>query len=157
MGWDDRIRVVLKQKREPAGVTKLGTSSSRGSTSYEDLVAWQRAMELVDAVYQATSRWPSDERFGLTSQIRRAAVSIAANIAEGQGRNGRREFLHHLGIANGSVCEVETMIRIATRQGYHIPDAETVVLATAREVSRLVNGLIRALQNSDQSRLETRN
>jgi four helix bundle protein len=157
MGSDDRVRVDLERKEGAAGVTDLGASNSRRSTSYEDLVAWQRAMELVDAVYQATSRWPSDERFGLTSQIRRAVVSIAANIAEGQGRNGRREFSHHLGIANGSVCEVETMIRIATRQGYQSPDVETAMLATAREVSRLVNGLIRALQQSDQSRLETRN
>jgi four helix bundle protein len=132
-------------------------NGSRRSTSYEDLVAWQRAMELVDAVYNVTSTWPNDERFGLTSQIRRAAVSIAANIAEGQGRNGRREFMHHLGIANGSICEVETMIRIATRQGYQEPDIEANVLAIAREVSRLVNGLLRSLNVSDQSRLETRN
>jgi four helix bundle protein len=114
-------------------------------------------MELVDAVYNVTSTWPNDERFGLTSQIRRAVVSIAANIAEGQGRNGRREFMQHLGIANGSICEVETMIRIATRQGYQEPDIEANVLAIAREVSRLVNGLLRSLNVSDQSRLETRN
>ena len=135
----------------------MAASGSRKSTSYEDLIAWQRAMELVDAVYHVTSTWPPEGRFGLTSPIRRAAVSIPANIAEGQGRNGRREFLHHLGIADGSTCEVETMIRIATRQGYQPPDAEMCVLTLSREVSRLVNGLIRSLQDSAHSRLETRN
>jgi four helix bundle protein len=114
-------------------------------------------MELVDGIYEATSTWPSEERFGLTSQIRRAAVSVAANIAEGQGRNGRREFVYQLGIANGSLCEVETMIRIATRQGYQCRDVEQNILALARETSRLINGLIRSLNTSDQSRLETRN
>src|SRR5688572_15052066 len=117
----------------------MAINGSRRSTSYEDLVAWQRAMELVDAVYATTSRWPSEERFGLTSQIRRAAVSVPANIAEGQGRNGRGEFTHHLGIAHGSLCEVETMIRIATRQRYQSLDSEGSVLAIAREVSRLIN------------------
>jgi four helix bundle protein len=114
-------------------------------------------MDLVDAIYEGTSCWPSDERFGLISQIRRAAVSVAANIAEGQGRNGRREFLHHLGIANGSICEVETMVRIATRQGYQHREVEINVLALSQEVSRLVNGLIRSLSATDLSRLETRN
>jgi len=114
-------------------------------------------MELVDAIYRVSSTWPGDERFGLTSQIRRAAVSIAANIAEGQGRNGRREFLHHLGIANGSLCEVETMIRIGTRQGYQHREDELTILTLSREVSRLINGLIRSLNASDLSRLETRN
>jgi len=114
-------------------------------------------MELVDAIYRVSSTWPGDERFGLTSQIRRAAVSIAANIAEGQGRNGRREFLHHLGIANGSLCEVETMIRIGTRPGYQHREDELTILTLSREVSRLINGLIRSLNASDLSRLETRN
>ncbi len=132
-------------------------NESRKSTSYEDLIAWQRSMDLVNAVYDATTDWPIDERFGLTSQVRRAAVSVAANIAEGQGRNGRREFLHHLGIANGSLCEVETMIRIATRRRFQTNESERSVLATSREVSRLINGLIRSLTGSGNSRLETRN
>jgi four helix bundle protein len=135
----------------------MAGNGHRRSTSYEDLFAWQRAMELVDAVYQASKSWPSDERFGLTSQIRRAAVSVPANIAEGQGRNGRREFLQHLGIANGSICEVETMTRLATRQGFQRVEEEARVLALAKEVSRLVNGLIRSLKKTESSRLETRN
>jgi four helix bundle protein len=107
-------------------------------------------MDLVDAVYAATRQWPPDERFGLTSQIRRAAVSVPANIAEGQGRNGRAEFVHHLGIANGSLSEVETMIRIATRQGFHEIRTQDHVLAIAREAGRLIHGLLRSLRTTER-------
>jgi four helix bundle protein len=133
------------------------TNEHRRSTSYEDLIAWQRAMELVDAIYKISSGWPGDERFGLTSQIRRAAVSVPANIAEGQGRNGRREFQQFLGIANGSICELETMTRVATRQGFQRVEDEARLLGLAKEVSRLVNGLIRSLQETGRTRLETKN
>jgi four helix bundle protein len=83
--------------------------------SFRDLIAWQRAIDLVEGIYVATQDWPSDERFGLTSQIRRAAVSVMANIAEGQGRTGSREFLHHLSIADGSLSEVEAHLLFAHR------------------------------------------
>ena len=83
--------------------------------SFRDLIAWQRAIDLAEDIYHATCDWPSDERFGLTSQIRRAAVSVMANIAEGQGRTGSREFLHHLSIADGSLSEVEAHLLFAHR------------------------------------------
>jgi four helix bundle protein len=83
--------------------------------SFRDLVAWQRAIDLAESIYHATYDWPADERFGLTSQIRRAAVSVMANIAEGQGRTGPREFLHHLSIADGSLSEVEAHLIFAHR------------------------------------------
>ena len=124
----------------------MAVDEAARSRSYEDLLAWQRAMDLVDAVYSATRSWPSDERFGLTSQIRRAAVSVPANIAEGQGRNGRAEFVHHLGIANGSLSEVETMVRIATRQRFHDSPTQDNVLGIARETGRLIHGLLRSLR-----------
>jgi four helix bundle protein len=76
--------------------------------SYQDLTAWQRAMDLVEAVYRATQSWPREELYGLTNQARRAAVSVPANIAEGKGRFGPAEFLHHLSMATGSLHETET-------------------------------------------------
>jgi four helix bundle protein len=86
--------------------------------SYRDLVAWQRAVELVTHVYRVTKTFPNDERFGLTSQLRRAAVSVPSNIAEGQGRFSRGEFKQFLGHARGSLLEMETQITIATNLGY---------------------------------------
>jgi len=81
--------------------------------SYRDLIAWQKAMKLVSQVYDDTENFPARERFGLTSQIRRAAVSIPCNIAEGQGRRMKREFHQFLGHARGSVMEVETQVLIS--------------------------------------------
>ena len=117
-----------------------------GSKSYRDLVAWQMAIELTDQIYACSRRWPKDETFGLTSQVRRAAVSVAANIAEGQGRNGDREFINHLGIAHGSLCEVETLLVIARRQGYVSADDESSILALTARVAGLVHGLMRSLR-----------
>jgi four helix bundle protein len=127
------------------------------STSYQDLIAWQRAMELVDLVYHITVKWPQNEQYGLSSQVRRAVVSIAANIAEGQGRNGRREFVHHLGIAFGSLCEVETLVMIGTRQGFHDHDRQQTLLSTSRDVGRLINGLINSMRSAEQAARETGN
>jgi len=86
--------------------------------SHHDLVAWQVALELVESIYRLTERFPASEQFGLTAQIRRAAVSVPSNLAEGAGRIGEREFLRFLGIARGSLSEVETQLHIATRLGY---------------------------------------
>ncbi len=86
--------------------------------SYRDLIAWQKAMDLVTAVYQASASFPKDEMYGLTSQLRRAAVSVPSNIAEGQGRHGAAEFRHFLRQASGSLMELETQIMIAERLRY---------------------------------------
>ena len=114
--------------------------------SYEHLVVWQKAMDLVDEVYGVTECWPRSELVGMTGQVRRAVVSIPGNVAEGQGRTGPREFLHHLSIAYGSLCEVETLLKIARRRGFI--DNETLgrTLDLATEVSRLLKGLIRSLR-----------
>src|SRR5215470_4196259 len=85
---------------------------------YSELIAWQKAMDLVQAIYKATERFPKEEIYGLTSQIRRASVSVPSNIAEGQGRKSTNEFLHHLSIAYGSLMEVETQVLIAERLNY---------------------------------------
>lgn len=86
--------------------------------NYKELLVWQRAMDLVELIYTITRSWPKEEQYGLTSQIRRAVVSVPSNIAEGQGRFSTREFLHHISIANGSLLEVETQVLVAQRLGY---------------------------------------
>lgn len=86
--------------------------------AHRDLKAWQQAMGLVTAIYTATSSFPVAEKFGLTSQLQRAAVSVPANIAEGFARNGTKELLHFLSIATGSLSELDTLIDLAARLGY---------------------------------------
>src|ERR1700761_8880390 len=89
---------------------------------FREFFAWQKAMELTKAVYEVTSVFPKAEMFGLTNQLRRASVSIASNLAEGQGRLTKREFLHFLGVARGSTLEVQTQLEIALMMG--LGDAE---------------------------------
>ena len=113
--------------------------------NYSELIAWQRAMDFVEAVYKATQVFPREELYGLTSQIRRAVVSIPSNIAEGQGRGPTREFTHHLAIAYGSLCETQTQLLIANRLRYLTPDNYVTLFAQSQEVGRLLNGLINSL------------
>ena len=103
-------------------------------------------MSFVEQVYRATKDFPSDERFGLTSQLRRAAVSVPSNIAEGQGRRSDKEFHRFLAIALGSLCEVETQLLIAQRLEYIDEDQTTAILDIASEVGRLVGGLQNSLR-----------
>ena len=114
--------------------------------NYRDLIAWQRAMDLVETVYHVTRAWPKEEMYGLTNQVRRAATSIPANIAEGQGRTGPKELLHHLSIANGSLCEVETFALISRRLGYIDEQACQQLITQTTEVARLIGGLMKSLQ-----------
>jgi len=109
--------------------------------SYKDLVAWQKAMNLVTAVYRATAGFPKEEQFGLTSQLRRAAVSIPSNIAEGQGRLSEKEFCYFLGQARGSLMEVETQLQIAQNLGYLESERTDALLKACAEVGRILNGL----------------
>jgi four helix bundle protein len=114
--------------------------------SFRDLVAWQRAIDLAEAIYHATCDWPSEERFGLTSQIRRAAVSVMANIAEGQGRTGSREFLHHLSIADGSLSEVEAHLLFAHRLRFIDKATLDRLLQHLETTRRPLRGLIQRLR-----------
>jgi len=117
--------------------------------SYRDLVAWQRAMDLVVKVYAVSRGFPREEVYGLTSQIRRAAVSVASNIAEGQGRGVGNEFTRYLRISQGSLQELETQLMIAERLGYLDAVTLTATLEKADEVGRLVRGLHRAVAKSN--------
>jgi len=113
---------------------------------YYDLVAWQKAMDLVEQVYKVTKAFPKEELYGLTSQLRRAAISVPSNIAEGHCRNGRREFVHHLSIALGSLGEVETQVIIAKRLAYLGTVPSTELLAMAEETGRIIVGLMHSLE-----------
>jgi four helix bundle protein len=113
--------------------------------SFRDLIAWKKAMDLVVEVYTVSGHWPSAEVYGLTSQVRRAAVSVPSNIAEGQGRATRGEFVHHLGIAYGSLMEVQTQLAIATRLGFMPPEAAQTAAQLSAEVAKLLNGLVNSL------------
>ena len=129
---------------------------SKGVRSYRELVVWQKAMDLVELVYNITRDWPKEEIYGLTSQIRRGVVSVPSNIAEGQGRTSTREFLHHLSMAYGSLCEVETQISVAQRLGYVQPAIAERILDNAAEVGRLLNGLSRALTDKQSASTDHR-
>lgn len=115
-------------------------------TGYRDLLVWQKAVDLGVECYQATAEFPKFERYALSSQLQRAAVSVPANIAEGQGRDGTREFLHFLSISHGSLMALETRVEIACRLGYVDPVRGKQLLACAAEVGRMLNGLIRSLR-----------
>ena len=113
---------------------------------YTDLIAWQRAMDLVEEVYRVSKSFPKEEVYGLSGQLRRSAVSIPSNIAEGPCRTGRREFVHHPSIALGSLGELETQLMIALRLGY-IADAEASnLMALAAATGRVVVGLMHSLE-----------
>jgi four helix bundle protein len=116
------------------------------SGSYRDLKAWQKAIELVSEIYSSTRSFPKNEQFGLAIQLRRAAVSIPSNIAEGKGRFSDKEFslfLHH---ARGSLFEVETQLVIARRLGYINEQDAGRLTSQAGELARMLNGLIQALK-----------
>jgi len=102
-------------------------------------------MELVTATYRASAKFPKDELFGLTSQLRRAAISIPSNIAEGQGRLSEKEFRYFLGQSRGSLMEVETQIQIAQNLGYLQSHEAEVLLESCAEVGRILNGLLASI------------
>ena len=115
--------------------------------NYQDLIVWKKAFQLALDIYQATSHFPNEEKYGLTAQLRRASVSVTSNIAEGEGRNSRAEFRHFLFMALGSLREAETQILIADSLQYLQPNETAKLIGMASEVGRLINGLCRSLRN----------
>ena len=113
--------------------------------TYRDLIVWQKSMDLVIEIYRLVKLFPQEEMYGLTSQIRRAAVSVPANLAEGHGRIHRKEYLHHISIARGSLMEVETHLQIALRLEYIQREQIRQVWTLLQEIGKLLNGLIRSL------------
>jgi len=115
--------------------------------SYKDLVVWQRAMEAVEMTYALAQRLPDDEKFGLISQMKRAAVSVPANIAEGHGSQLRKVYLKHLAIARGSLMELETYVDLVQRLGYVQPVDAEELQKYIDETGKMINGLGKALKD----------
>ncbi|MDR2864262.1 MAG: four helix bundle protein [Spirochaetaceae bacterium] len=113
--------------------------------SFKELIVWQESVNLVEMIYRHTQTFPEDEKFGLVSQTRRAAISIPANIAEGYGRSNRKEYLHFLGIANGSLTELETHLIIAERIMYVTKEDIENLEGKIVVVSKLLRGLRKSL------------
>ena|SRR5436305_1324654 len=120
------------------------------SNTYRDLIAWQKAMDLAQEIYAITSAFPVDERYGLISQMRRCAVSIASDIAEGQGRLTTRDWQHFLSQARGSTHELETQLLLSRRLKFGEVSRLDHGLQSTEEVGRIINGLL----NSTRSRAD---
>jgi four helix bundle protein len=123
---------------------------------YQQLIAWKKAIALVTNIYSVTAAFPRAEVYGLTSQLRRAAVSVPSNIAEGQGRATKGEFIQFLGHSRGSLFEVETQLEISRNLGYITSERQTYLSNELSEVGRILNGLITSLQQKPDRSLATR-
>ncbi len=114
---------------------------------YQDLIVWQKTMDFAEKVYKYTKRFPSEEKFGLTSQLNRSSVSIPSNIAEGAGRESKKEFSQFLSVAMGSCFEAETQVLLANRFGF-LSEVETkLLLEMSGEIQRMIAGLKKSLLN----------
>lgn len=113
--------------------------------NFEKLDVWQKAIDFADLIYTSTAGFPEDERFGLTSQLRRASVSVASNIAEGSSRTSSTDFSRFLEIATGSVYEVVTHSTIAARRGYLSKEQHQAIFNAASELTRMLSGLRKSL------------
>ena len=122
------------------------STPGKSINSFRDLIVWQRAMEWVVACYQLSKQFPDTERFGLTNQLRRSAVSVPSNIAEGHGRGSSKAFLNFLWIANGSLSELDTQIQLSIRLGFVSTQDAAVCLQLTDEVGRMLTGLRRSLE-----------
>jgi four helix bundle protein len=114
--------------------------------SFRELRVWQLGMEVTEQVYRLTAEFPKSETYGLSGQMRRSAVSIPSNIAEGQGRDSTKEFLHFLAIAFGSICELETQLILANRFSYLSDNDLQIVLSTLTATSKTTRGLQKSLK-----------
>lgn len=117
--------------------------------AYRKLTAWQKAMDRVDAIYMLSKDFPRDEKLGLTAQVRRAALSVPSNMAEGYGRAHRREYIYHLYRARGSLMETKTQRITAVRQHMYARGEAIPVWDLMQETGRLLHGLIDSLQPKD--------
>jgi four helix bundle protein len=119
-------------------------ATGKTTRSHRDLIVWQEAMKLVEMTYRESARFPKDEIFGLTSQLRRSAVSVPSNIAEGAGRNSTRELVQFVGVASGSLAELDTQLDLAVRLGFL--DAKAEAIQQIARVGQLLVALRRSLQ-----------
>jgi len=127
----------------------MGRSACGGVRTYRDLVAWQKAMALAQEVYRVTSSFPDAEKFGMMSQMRRAAVSVASNIAEGFGRSSKAEFSRFLTMAKGSLFELQTQAELSRRLGWLKGEQLSALRDLAQEEDAVLMGLMRSLRRSE--------
>ena len=114
--------------------------------SYRDLLVWQKALDLAVLVYRLSEKFPKSEIYGLTSQVRRASVSVPSNIAEGYGRGSRKEYLQFLSVAQGSLKELETQVILAERLHYANQEEANRLLSVSETVGKMLGGLMRSLR-----------
>lgn len=119
--------------------------------TYRDLDVWNRAMDLVEQVYELTKSFPSEEKFGLVSQMRRAAVSVPSNIAEGHGRKHTGDYVHHLSMARGSLAELETQLLLVVRLRIVDTSQTDPIWHLAQRIGQMLNRLIASLQHVNSS------
>ncbi len=124
--------------------------------SYRELDVWQKAMDLAEQVYAVAKFLPADERFGLVTQLQRAAVSLPANIAEGYGHSHRGDYLHHLSIARGSLCEVETLLTLAVRLKMLDRNRVVSIWSLAQDVGKMLRRLSISLRKNSVPTADTR-
>src|SRR5574340_957395 len=116
------------------------------SRAHRKLDVWQKSMELVREIYQATSEFPKREEYGLSSQMRRAAISVPSNLAEGAARRGGKEFVQFLNIAQGSLSELDTQVELAYMLGYMTREIHTDINAKMTEISKMLFGLAKRVK-----------
>ena len=116
--------------------------------TYRDLIVWQKAMELVTEIYHHTKAFPDEERYGLTSQLRRSSVSLPSNMAEGYGRNSTQDYIRFLRISNGSLFELQTQLEIARNLGFFTDETFVVLFESSREIERMLSSLIKKINPS---------
>jgi four helix bundle protein len=136
--------VDSKQWTEEVSIDSF--ASTRTAQTFRDLLVWQRSMELTLEVYRCTQGFPREEVYGLTSQMRRSAVSIPSNIAEGQGRGSDREFSRFLDIARGSLCELQTQLEIARSLDFGASDLLNRCDGLSHEVGKMIFAFMRTLR-----------
>ena len=131
------------------------TAPSRASgpvRGYRDLLVWQDSMDLVVAIYRVTATFPKEERYSLVDQLRRAAVSVPSNVAEGHGRSRTGDYLRHLSVSVGSLNEVETQVQIARRLEYITEEDQRQLVDSCNAIAKMLGGLIRSLRRRLESR-----
>ena len=119
--------------------------------SYKDLKVWQKSIDLVDGIYEVTKKFPKEEIYGLTGQLKRAAISLPSNIAEGSSKRSTKEFMRFINIAYGSLAELETQLIIAERQRFISKEQNLELSAKISEIGKMLNGLHRSLSEKISS------
>ena len=127
------------------------------TNNFQDLRVWQQSIDLAEKIYKLTSSFPSEEKFGLVSQIRRCSVSIASNIAEVAARNGNREFVQFLSISLGSIAELKTQLFIANRVNFVSKESFDNIFLDIEDISKMLIGLKKSIEKSVNGKLKTVN